>query len=56
MDGDLGSGGNFPLGAIELPALFECSNMDSTPKTRVALNMQNMAREAEMINRKEQAV
>lgn len=56
MDGDLGSGGNFPLGERELPALSECSNMDSTPKTRVALNMQNIAREAEMINRKEQAV
>lgn len=56
MDGDLGSGDNFPLGERELPALFECSNMDSTPKTPVALNMQNIAREAEMINRKEQGV
>ena len=52
-----GSGDNFPLEEGELPALFECSGMESTSKTLpTVLNMQNIAREAEMIKRKEQGV
>lgn len=35
---------------------FECSGMDSTSKTPPTLNMQNIAREAEMIKRKQQGV